>query len=339
LPKFFSRFIHITRGSSKDFVTCSESSVIWINLEKNFGSQWAPNNHGIERARGKYIAYLGHDDLWLPNHLETLLAALQENQADVAFALTLAFGAPGCDGRLVAGVFPNGEYTAGQHVTPGAFLHLRSAALALSDQPWRPPTGRQFPTDVDFLTQLKNNNAKFQSVPQVTIFKFPASWRPNCYKEQRSDEQAKYAALIKTDPHILLKELHQTAISYELLKPVSRISFDYEKLYQVPEGITNAHLVARGLTDEEPDVGEPGVLLSAAMRARIKEIVETEVNKVGSSYAREIEELNAEIKFQNTELNRLRTEKNRKRERINRLRDELDTLKQKQGHKLPPRSP
>ncbi|MEM8956171.1 MAG: glycosyltransferase family 2 protein, partial [Verrucomicrobiota bacterium] len=172
--------------------------VTWINLERNFGGQWAPNNHGIERARGKYIAYLGHDDLWLPHHLETLLAAARENQADVAFSLTLAFGAPGCDGRLVAGVFPDGEYIAGQHVTPGAFLHLRSAALTLSQRPWRPPTGRQLPTDVDFLTQLKNNNAKFQSVPQVTIFKFPASWRPNCYKEKRFDEQAKYAALIKT---------------------------------------------------------------------------------------------------------------------------------------------
>jgi glycosyltransferase involved in cell wall biosynthesis len=48
----------------------------WFNLPTNSGYQSAPHNEGLRRARGRYVAYLNHDDLWLPNHLERLVAAL-----------------------------------------------------------------------------------------------------------------------------------------------------------------------------------------------------------------------------------------------------------------------
>jgi len=36
-----------------------------------------PTNEGIRRARGQWVAWLGDDDLWTPNHLEKLLLAAQ----------------------------------------------------------------------------------------------------------------------------------------------------------------------------------------------------------------------------------------------------------------------
>src|SRR5690606_38360028 len=59
----------------------------WVNLPRNTGEQSGPNNEGVRRARGRYIAFLNHDDLWLPHHLEVLLAALEETGADLVFGL------------------------------------------------------------------------------------------------------------------------------------------------------------------------------------------------------------------------------------------------------------
>ena len=43
--------------------------VSWYNLEKNTSSQSFPNNLGIAKATGNWIAYIGHDDIWSPHTL------------------------------------------------------------------------------------------------------------------------------------------------------------------------------------------------------------------------------------------------------------------------------
>ena len=42
----------------------------WLNLAENAGSQYGPNNAGLNAARGEWIAYLGHDDIWAPRHID-----------------------------------------------------------------------------------------------------------------------------------------------------------------------------------------------------------------------------------------------------------------------------
>lgn len=39
-------------------------------------------NYGADRSKGKYIAFLDADDLWLPRHLEDCLSEIQKNKAD-----------------------------------------------------------------------------------------------------------------------------------------------------------------------------------------------------------------------------------------------------------------
>src|SRR4029077_3744842 len=53
-----------------------DARVHWHNLPANTGHQSGPNNDALRRASGEFMAYLGHDDLWLPNHLDVLTGAL-----------------------------------------------------------------------------------------------------------------------------------------------------------------------------------------------------------------------------------------------------------------------
>src|SRR3954451_24164454 len=78
----------------------------WINLPENFGSQAGPNNRGLELARGEYVAYQGHDDLWLPDHLRFLVERLEATGADLAFSLGAIF-LPGGE-RLLSGLLAGG---------------------------------------------------------------------------------------------------------------------------------------------------------------------------------------------------------------------------------------
>jgi glycosyltransferase involved in cell wall biosynthesis len=61
----------------------ADSRVRFVNLERNWGEQSAPNNVGRSMARAPLIAYLSHDDLWLPHHLKACSEALAATQADL----------------------------------------------------------------------------------------------------------------------------------------------------------------------------------------------------------------------------------------------------------------
>lgn len=68
----------------------SDRRIRFHGLKKNFGEQSGPNNEGFNLARGKYIAYLNHDDLYFPDHLGACLHSLETTHSDLAFAAAAA---------------------------------------------------------------------------------------------------------------------------------------------------------------------------------------------------------------------------------------------------------
>ena len=63
-----------------------EPRIRFVNLPINVGEQSGPNNVGVARTDAPLVAFLNHDDLWFPDHLERLVAVLEARQADLVFS-------------------------------------------------------------------------------------------------------------------------------------------------------------------------------------------------------------------------------------------------------------
>lgn len=182
----------------------ADARIRWHNLPSNSGNQSAPNNKGIELARGTYIAYLGHDDLWHPRHLENLVGACEAQRADAAHSLQIMIGPPPASQRQLMGLAPHG-FVATLAVPPSALMHRRD--IVARTGPWRDYRTILMPPDLDFLGRIWDAGCSILSVAELTSFKFPSAWRKNSYVEKPFHEQEAYWARLQREPDLQYREL------------------------------------------------------------------------------------------------------------------------------------
>lgn len=176
----------------------------WVNLTENSGSKSLPNNAGLARARGEYIAYLAHDDLWHPAHLQTLVDALDHNACDFAYTVAVFVPPPGQMRRDISGIFPD-RFREGYALVHSTVIHRKAVIDRMGT--WPDYRLNRRPPDDLFWSQALQAGLVFLAVPKVTVWKFTASSRPGSYVDKKCDEQAHYFELIQHDPALAEKEL------------------------------------------------------------------------------------------------------------------------------------
>ncbi|HKR62140.1 MAG TPA: glycosyltransferase family A protein [Thermoanaerobaculia bacterium] len=189
-----------TDDSERVVTSFTDPRVHWINLAERSGHQSGPNNEGIRRARGEYIAYLGHDDLWLPHHLAVLVTALDAG-ADVAHSM-LAIVDP--DGTVMPGSLP-----------PTSVAHRHAMIDVIGG--WRDYRELTIPPEDDLWRRARAAGMKFTFVHRLTAIKFGASSRRNVYRERPCHEQAAWLARIRAEPDLETTEL--VKLVYALARP------------------------------------------------------------------------------------------------------------------------
>ncbi len=172
----------------------------WIGLPANAGHQSAPNNEGIRQARGELIAYLGHDDLWLPNHLEAMVEAIEAG-ADMAYGVTRRIAPPGRDEALPS--CPS--YRPGAQVAPSAVVHRRSLIDRVGG--WKDYRTLDVIPETDLWRRFHEAGARIRFVPRLSTIKIPAATRRDVYRERPVHEQAAFAARIRDEPDFEATEL------------------------------------------------------------------------------------------------------------------------------------
>lgn len=192
-----------TDDSEHVVAAIDDPRVRWINLPENTRHQSGPNNEGLRQARGELIAYLGHDDLWLPNHLASHVQAHDADEADVAYSLCMLV--PPESAQLPAQLWPSiPQPKQGMFSPPSAMTHRRGVTDDVGG--WRNPReldeARDWSPDVELWRRAHAAGKKFTFVPRLTAIKFPAAWRKDVYRDRPSHEQAGWLARIDAAPHL-----------------------------------------------------------------------------------------------------------------------------------------
>ncbi len=169
-------------------------------LPERVGSQAGPNPLGWSVARGRYIAYLGHDDIWHPDHLRWMVEAF-EARPSASFAVAgCIFGGPvGSDWYWVTGLFDADDGQA-----PRRYLFPPSSVAHLRDLPepvpvWGHPGSNKRPIDSQFLLNAATGGHVFVPTGQITVIKPNSAMRYLSYRFPTSGEQEVLLATV-SDP-------------------------------------------------------------------------------------------------------------------------------------------
>lgn len=187
-----------TDDSEEAALSFGDGRIRWHNLETRSGSQSGPNNHGISIAAGSLIAYLGHDDVWHPGHLASLIATMKDTGADIACAVTAMYGPPGSGIRGLSGIFVGGRHRMDDFVPPSSMMHRRSLIDRIG--PWGHPEETADAVDSALLRRAYNAGARPRSTERLTVFKFNSAWRRDSYVRRDASEQRRMLERLTADP-------------------------------------------------------------------------------------------------------------------------------------------
>jgi glycosyltransferase involved in cell wall biosynthesis len=171
----------------------SDERVSWIAIPRT-GHQSGPNNEGLRRAGGEIIAYLGHDDLWLPHHLAVHVAAIDAG-ADVSCSL-VAFVGP--EGSYVE--VPRPDLQRASFVIPSGFVHRASVTAGIGG--WRDFREIAAHPEADLILRATAAGSSMRLLPRLTAVKFPAAIRKDVYRTRPHHEQAAWLQRIRSEPDL-----------------------------------------------------------------------------------------------------------------------------------------
>lgn len=188
-----------TDESAEIVASFGDSRVHWVNLPQNSGSPSRPRNEALQRARGRYIAYLGHDDLWFPWHLSSLTACIERSAASFAYSLGALIGPCGSLGAFSLPLHKN-RVTGG--LSPSNWMHRRDLLETVG--PWA--SHIRAGDDREFINRVWASGVPMSFSQQCSVLKFPSVlWRMYALREDYP--QTAYVEAMRGDPQRLRDQL------------------------------------------------------------------------------------------------------------------------------------
>jgi glycosyltransferase involved in cell wall biosynthesis len=181
----------------------ADPRIRFVNLPENCGEQSGPNNYGAQNTAGKYLAWLNHDDFWLPDHLERALAELEATRADLVFTLCERITAESAG--TIFNAAPDGAYEPSFFIPASCWLLRRELFEELG--PWR--SGRELfliPSQ-DWLFRAWRRRKSVRLCPHLTVVAIASDKTAGSYAERQIDEHTDLFARLADPEKFRVAEL------------------------------------------------------------------------------------------------------------------------------------
>lgn len=178
-----------TDESENVVMSFGDPRITFENLPENTGGQAAPNNRGLERARGRFIAYLNQDDLFMPTHLESAFAFMEANSCDLSWCPVVLLhrlgreeGPPDpiWDHIAIDGMTPDGCYDPSVFMIATSWLVRREAAMVLGA--WRSENDVRYSPSQDYLFRAAMGGMRLACRPDPTVICIHSGTRRLAYQ-------------------------------------------------------------------------------------------------------------------------------------------------------------
>ena len=208
-----------TDGSAELIAGLDDPRITFVSLAVNAGEQSAPNNEGVRRARGRYLAFLNHDDMFFPDHLETALQHLEQTHADFVWSPLLvalpvvAAAQPDRATFRLSGVPFGADYDPRIFVFASSWVLTRELASRVG--PWRSARDLFVSPSQDWLFRAWTSGARMCFQPAATVLAVPSSARAGSYLSADSAEHDRLAAAMSADSDFRPRAMASAALAGE----------------------------------------------------------------------------------------------------------------------------
>jgi len=169
----------------------------YVNLPFRCGEQALPNSAAMALAQSEFIAFLNHDDLWLPDHLETALRVLRDSRADFFLGRSAWTHRARADQPALAdftgvSLFPcklSRVFLTGFHYIEPVSAWVIRQALANRVGPWHRAVDLYRSPIQDWVLRAWRAGARLAGAETVTSLKFETHWS-NTAPTRRYDQHA-----------------------------------------------------------------------------------------------------------------------------------------------------